>query len=203
MNAPASAHPPPRVAPNLAHAFGGVWRLTYPRFLTAGQLIMTLVLLALLALIGFAMVREGRARTFAEWCAYIYYTSLLPILAFLMGAGAIRDDMKAGAVDYVLTRPVPRPAFVAFRFVAQIVCLQVLFLLALGVLVGIGMGENIPGVMAALPTMLLAQVLALTVFFAFGFFSGVLTSKYIVIGLLWGAFLEIGIGNIPTELARL
>lgn len=203
MNAPASTFPPPRVAPNLAHAFGGIWRLTYPRFLSVGQLVLTLVLLALLFVIGFAMIREGRIRSFGPWTAYIYFSGLLPILSFLTGAGAVRDDMQTGAVDYTLTRPVPRPAFVAFRFISHLVCLQLQYLLPLGVVVALGLLKNIPGVTAAVPTLLLAQAVLVTVAFAAGFLSGVLTSKYIVIGLLWGALLEAGVGNIPTELARL
>jgi hypothetical protein len=71
------------------------------------------------------------------------------------------------------------------------------------VVIAIGTAKNIPGVAAAVPTLLLAQSVLVTAFFSFGFLSGVLTSKYIVIGLLWGALLEIGVGNIPTELARI
>ena len=54
-----------------------------------------------------------------------------PVIAFVAGGGMIREDMKAGTVDYVLTRPVRRPVVVLARFVSQLVCLQVIHLVVL------------------------------------------------------------------------
>lgn len=201
MNAPASASP--RVAPHLAHAFGGVWRLTYPRFFAPVQVLAAAVLLALFAFLTYVTVRQGRVGAFVEWNEAVYFSSVLPILAFLLGAGAIRDEMKSSAVDYTLIRPVPRPALVVFRFLSHLACAQVLYLLPLGALLAVGSVRAIPGLLPAVPGMLLAQATVVTAFLAFGFFCGVLTSRYVVLGLVWGAIFEIGAGNVPTELSRI
>lgn len=203
MNAPTTVFPPPRVAPHLAHAWGGVWRLTYRRFVTPGQLLLTAGLLAGFTFVMWAIVRTGRASSFADWTLLFYFSQALPILSFLLGAGAIRDEMKSSAIDYTLTRPVPRFAFVGFKFGALLICLQLALLLGLGALFGMGTLKAIPELAGAIPAVLLGQVITITAFLAIGFLCGVLTRRYIFLGLAWGAIFELGAGNLPSALSRL
>jgi ABC-2 type transport system permease protein len=203
MNAASTSFPAPRVAPNPRHAFGGIWRLTYRRLLSPSQWLSIGGMLALLLLLTFSVVPRGRADAFFDWTAGFYIGFAVPVLAFLSGAGAIRDEMKAGSVDYVLTRPVWRPAFVVFKYLAHMACTQVVYLLALGALVAIGFFRDTPGLAAALPMLFFTQVLTITAFVALGFFCAVLTSRYLILGLLYAGIVEVGIGHIPTQLGRL
>ncbi|HUR57734.1 MAG TPA: ABC transporter permease subunit [Opitutaceae bacterium] len=203
MNLPAAVYPVARVAPNLRHACGGVWRLTFRKFSRPQQALVFLGVFTLLGLLEFAAVRDGRPRVFSEWTTRFYLTFLVPLSAFLAGASALRDEMKAGSADYVLTRPVPRPAFVVFQFFSHLVCVQILGLIALAVIVGVSQLRHIPGVGAVVPAMLLAQVLAITAFTAFGFLCGVLTSRFLIVGLFYAAVIEIGLGRIPTQINQL
>jgi len=206
MSLPSSTSPAPLVAPaapSLRKAFGGIWRLTFRRFLAPSQWTIPAILLAALALIAFATVREGYGRLFLRWTSGFYLTFLVPILAFLSGAGAIRDEMKPATVDYILTRPVRRPAFVVFKFLSHLACLQVGFLLAFGVLIAVGMYRHIPALFATLPWLLLAQAVAVTAFAAFGLLCGTLTSRYLIVGLVYGGIVEAAIGRVPTQLNRL
>ena len=86
-----------------------------------GPIVGGLVGLVLLTLLTFAIVRPGRVMPFSNWTAGFYLTFLVPLLAFLSGGGAMRDEMKPSSVDYVLTRPVRRTAFVVFRFLSHLV----------------------------------------------------------------------------------
>jgi ABC-2 type transport system permease protein len=201
---PAPAFPPPRVAADFSHAFGGVWRLTFRRFLLPGSLVPLAIALALLALLGFAQTRGGqRTDHYVEWLVRFYATFLTPALAFLAAGGALRDEMKSGTVDYVLTRPVPRPAFVAFKFLAHTACVQLQFVVALAVALGVGMAFGVPGLAAAWPRLLFAQALLIAAFGALGMFCAALTTRYFVIGLAYAAVVEVGVGSIPTQLSRL
>ncbi len=206
MNLPSSSSPPPLaapVAPNLRHAFGGIWRLTFRRFLAPSQWTVPAILLAVLTLIAIATVREGNAVHFFRWTSGFYLTFLVPILAFLSGAGAIRDEMKPATVDYVFTRPVRRPAFVVFKFLSHLVCLEGGFLLALGAVVAVGGYRHIPSLFASLPWLLLGQAVAVAAFAAFGLLCGAITSRYLVVGLVYGGIVESAIGRVPTQLNRL
>ncbi len=193
----------PVATPGAARAFGGVWRLTYPRFLTPGGILAVFGLLAGLALLGALPTRDGQAGPYFNWAVGFYLTFLVPSLAFLSGAGALRDEMKPAAIDYVHTRPVRRPALVVFKFAAHFLCAQAGLLLALAVVIGVGAFRGIPGAWSAAPLMLLGQMLGGAVFMALGFFFASVTSRYLVLGLLYGAAIEAGIGNIPTQLSRL
>jgi ABC-2 type transport system permease protein len=202
-SAPATTVPALRVAPNSLHAFGGVWRLTYLRFRAPGQWVPLLAVLAVLALFVTAIVRDGGARVYFSMMRGFYLTFMVPFMAFLSGGGAMRDEMKGGSVDYVLTRPLRRPVFVVFKFVSHLACIQVLFLLGLVVMLAIAGFRHIPGVWPVLPWLLLSQVLLVTAFSAFGFFAGVLNSRFIIIGLLYGGMVEAGIGHAKIQLNRL
>jgi len=190
-------------SPRLRHAFGGVWRLTFPGFLSLRRLLLLAGLLGALALLTLATTPAASPGLFFDWMIKFYLTFLLPVLAFISGAGALRDDLKPETVDYVFTRPVPRPAFVVFKYLSHVAGLQANCLLALGVLLGVGAFRQVPGLFAALPLLLLAQVLAIGVFTAFGFLCGTLTARYLIVGLFYAGVVELGIGNIPTQLSRL
>src|SRR4051812_7727312 len=145
MNATLPAFSPPRVAPNLRHAFGGVWRLTIRRLLMPEHWLIVAGLAALLALITTATVHEPRVSDrFFTWTCGFYLTFLIPLFSFISAGGAIRDELKPGSVDYVFTRPIPRISFVVFKFVAHVACAQLDFLVALATLVAVGLFRGVP-----------------------------------------------------------
>lgn len=194
---------PPPVAPNVWNALGGIWRLTFRRFLVPSQWLILAGLLVVLAVIGYATIGDGNQRRYFLWVAKFYLTFLVPILAFLSGGGAMRDEMKSATVDYVLIRPVRRPVFVIGKFLSHLACLQLCFLCALGVVLAVGVYRQIPALASTLPWLLLAQAITVTAFTALGYFCGACTSRYLVVGLVYAGVVEVGIGRIPTQLNRL
>lgn len=193
---------PNRVAPNQWHALHGVWRLTARRWLAPRRLLAAGGLLAALGGIAYATNPAGDGRAFFEWWGEVFIGAALPILAFLSGAGAIRDDLKTGSADYLFTRPVRRSVFVVARYAAHLACVQLAYLAAFAVLVGVAVLRDVPGLATALPFLLLAQLLTLTGFVALGFFCGVAVVRYLVVGLLYGGLVEAAAGLIPTQLGR-
>jgi len=203
MNPPSLSQPLSTARPDWRRAFGGVWRLTYGRYLAPSSLGILAGLLGVIALLALSGMHRGNAEHFAEWSVHFYLAFVVPVLAFLTAAGLIQDDMKPATVDYVLTRPVRRPMFVLFRFLAHTACVQAQCLLGLGVLVVVGVFRQVPGLAATAPSLLLAQFLAVTAFSALGFAFGVLTNRYLVLGIFYAGIIEMGVGNIPTQLNRL
>jgi len=204
MNTPSTLPKPlPTATPSWRRSLGGVWRLTYPRFLSPSQLGIFAGLLALLALLAISGVRNGNVGHFAQWSVRFYLAFVVPVIAFLSAAGLIQDDMKPATADYVLIRPVRRHSFVLYRYLTHTACLQVQCLLALGVIIAVGMFRQIPDLVNAMPSLLLAQMLAVAAFSAMGFAFGAFTNRYLVLGLFYAGVIENGIGNIPTHLNRL
>jgi hypothetical protein len=50
---------------------------------------------------------------------------------------------------------------------------------------------------------LLAQIIAVILFTAFGFLAGSLTSRYIIVGLAYAGIVEVGLGNVPTQINQI
>ena len=204
MNAPPPLFTlPAPVAPNWRHAFGGVWRLTVRRYVLPGRWAMVLVGLAVLTLLCFAASHRSSAQHYLDWAGVFYVAFLVPALAFIGASGAMRDEMKSGTVDYVFTRPINRPAFVAGKFIAHTVCAQIDFLLALAVVVTVSVARGIPIQPPAIAGLLLGQALLVMAFSALGFLAAILTSRYIILGLAYAGIIEAGVGQIPTQISRL
>ena len=191
----------PRVTPNLRHAFGGVWQLTFRQYFAPKQWMILFGPSILLGLLIVSTVHPGQSTHFYQLLGGFYFAFLVPVLAFISGAGAIRDEIKAA--DYLATRPLPRPAFVVFKFLAHCACVQLAFLFALAVLVALGEVRNVADLTSGILTLVFAQVLEIAAFVGLGLLSGVLTSRYLLIGLFYGAMIELGLGAIPTQLSRL
>jgi ABC-type transport system involved in multi-copper enzyme maturation permease subunit len=203
MSASSASLSPVEFVPGPWRALGGIWRLTYPSFFTLRRLLTLGGVLAVLFLLTTQNIETGQSSEFYRWTTGFYLTFLLPCITFLSAAGAIRDDTASVSVDYVFTRPVRRPVFVILRFLSQMACLQLTSLLALGVLLIVGRMENIAQLGAMLPHLLLAQVLIVAAFSGLGFLLGALTARYLVLGVAYGMLIEVGIGQIPTQISRL
>jgi ABC-2 type transport system permease protein len=191
------------VAPNLANAIGGIWRISYHRVFAGKQLLSLFWTTLVLAGITFASTRTGNETQFYEWTMRVYFMMVIPILSFMSGAGAIRDDMKPGAVDYLLTRPVRRTAFVGARFVSHLLCTHITLLVLFAAVMAIGVMRGVDNLASTWPTLWLAQVIAATGFMALGFFFGAMSSRYLIIGINYAAIIEVGLGQIPISLNNL
>jgi hypothetical protein len=75
--------------------------------------------------------------------------------------------------------------------------------LAFAVLVGFGLVRGVPGMLSMAPLLLIGQVAAIASYEALGILFGVLTSRYVVVGLGYVGIVEFGIGNIPTQINRI
>lgn len=202
---PSPRYPAPRVMPHAVHALGGIWRLTSRRFFAPGYWLMLAGMLVLLVIFSIpaAPNHAAAADGLIPWAAGFYVCFLLPIFAFISSASAIRDSFDASTVDYIFTRPVRRPAFVVFRYLTQMLCTQIDFAFAFLVIVGIGVYHGVPGLSAALPTLLLGQIMAVIVFTAFGATCATLTSRYVIVGLVYAGVVEVGLGNVPTQINQI
>jgi ABC-2 type transport system permease protein len=204
MTSASANFPPPRITANLTHAWGGIWRLTLLRLRQPSHWLTLGGLVALLAMVCLGFLKPGNGpQYFLSWAAKFYFTFLVPVLAFITAAGVMREEMKAGTADYVLTRPVPRPAFLVFKFLAHTVCAQLDFLFSFGALLAVAAYRDVPDLAAAVPVLLFAQVLLVAAFSAFGFLCGALSARYVIIGIVYAGIVEIGVGQIPTQLSRL
>lgn len=206
MNAAAdSAVPPsgPRIAPRLAPAWGGIWRLTWRRVFAPNRTLTVVLLAGFLGVLTYLFARHPDTAVYRNWVDGFVLTVLVPIMAFLSGAGAVRELLKPGAVDYLMTRPLPRPAYVLFQYLAQCVCGLIAGLALIGLLTAVGAFAGAGDPEREIARQVIVMSGGVAAFTALGFLCGALVSRPMILGLVYGGLIEAGLGNIPIQLNRL
>lgn len=193
----------PRVIPRLGPALGGIWRLTWRRVFAPNRAIMALVVLGAMGLLTYRFATQESVRAYFEWTNDFVLGASLGILAFLGGAGAVRESLKPGSVDYVSTRPVPRPLHVLFTYISQTACGLIAGLGLVGFLFAVGSIAGREALAAELPRQMVLMGAGVVAFTALGFGLGALTNRYMILGLLYGGLIEAGLGNIPIQINKL
>jgi len=145
----------------------------------------------------------SRTAPFYHWLVDVYFFIVLP-LTCVRGCGALmRDELQAGTLGFLVTRPVSRARLLCVKYLSQLAWLQILLLTETLLLFGVGAGRRIPELGALLPLFVAAQLLAVPAWSALGTFLGQITSRYMAIALVYGGIVEMGIGRIPTNINAL
>ena len=79
-----------------------------------------LIPLALAFLSKNAFADEGNV-TFVGLCEKLYMPVLAPLLALFFASMLVAEDVETQTIPYVLTRPIPRSAWVFGRFIAYLI----------------------------------------------------------------------------------
>lgn len=147
--------------------------------------------------------RWSRTEPFYHWLIDFYFFVMLPLNCIRSCGGLIRDEVQANTLGFLTTRPASRARLVLAKFIAQAGWLQLLLLSETLLLFLAGVLKQLPDLGKLLPLFLLAQVLAVLAWSALGALLGLSTKRYMAAGLLYGLVVEIGIGQIPTNINNL
>lgn len=182
-------------------AYPGILYLTLRRHFRRSHWLALGIMLAVFALIELSFLRAANGpEQYLAFNVGFYFTFLLPLLAFISGGGAWRDELKPDSADFFLLRGVPKAPYLAVRYLSHVLCAEIDFALSFLVLILLGLARGVPHLGAAVPTLVIAQLLAVAAFAAFGFFCASLTSRWVIVGLVYGAVVEVGLGNIPLAI---
>jgi ABC-type transport system involved in multi-copper enzyme maturation permease subunit len=146
---------------------------------------------------------EDRAEGFEMWVLGLYATFMVPIACLLSGGAMIRDELQAGTLGFLLTRPVHRARLLILKYLCHVVWLE--FALGLNaVLLSLsGLLLGIKGALLIGLWLLGVQILMIPAFTALSVVLGLLTRRYLLVGILYGFIVEMGIGQIPTNINAL
>ena len=145
----------------------------------------------------------GRTEPFYHWLIDFYFFMVLP-LGCVRGCGAlIRDELQADTLGFLTTRPLGRARLLVLKYLSQTAWLQLAAVLEAVLLFAAGQLRTIPALSTLLPLFLATQFLAVLAWSALGTVLGLATSRYLAMGILYGLFVEMGIGRIPTNINTL
>ena len=197
----------PRVSanpePNLLGAFLGLWAMTWKSRLTWRQGVRLLCLIFAIPALILLTVKSGREEGFVAFSIGFYQFLLLPISCLSTFGPLIRDELQADTIGFLITRPLTRAKLFILKFLCLTLWMQILFALSAAMLLGVGLIKQIEGLASMAPWFLMAQILAILVYGALGALFGLVTKKYMVMGVVYGFVVEVGIGLIPSNIHAL
>ena len=92
------------------------------RMLLAGIVSLVPVVIPLaIAFFSASVFAEKGAPVFSRMTEYLYLRAIVPILALFFGCMLIGEDVENQSMPYILTRPIPRFAWVVGKFFAYLV----------------------------------------------------------------------------------
>lgn len=136
---------------------------------------------------------------FWNLAVYVFAFSFLPIYCLVKGGEALRNELKEGTIEFLWTRPVGRaPLFLGFYF-SSLISVMAFALLCVTALMSAGfwLGE-IDSWNQAFAYSIGCLVIALS-FSALSITLGSLTSKFIVLGIVYYFLVEKLLSQLPTS----
>jgi ABC-type transport system involved in multi-copper enzyme maturation permease subunit len=176
------------VAGSAAHAVTIIMRRK--RFAMAAIIAFMPVLipLALAFLSKAAFADEGNV-IFVKLCEQLHMPVLAPLLALFFASMLVAEDVETGTIPYVLTRPIPRSAWVLGRFLAYL--LVATSILGLSIIMTFAASATLSKLsltntndLLLLGHYILVALAALVAYGALAVFLGVFTKRPIVYGVL-------------------
>jgi ABC-type transport system involved in multi-copper enzyme maturation permease subunit len=212
MSAPASmpsGSPPPTAGaafrPTVLATLSGLWLLTWKSRFSVRQWPAIAGAILPASLLALLVLRTGtnEAYDFFYWLTTAYLLLGVPLYCLAVFGGLVRDELQSNTLSFLMTRPMSRARFLLLRFVCQLAWVQVIGLAAGLLLLGTGFGCGVPGVPRFAGLFLSLQAVALAVFGALATLFGLVHRRYLVLGTIYGLVVEVGIGQIPTNINTL
>src|SRR5262249_47817876 len=142
-------------------------------------------------------------RPFYRWLIDFYFLLVLPLYGLSVCGSMIRDELQADTLGFLTTRPVGRARLFLIKYLCQMTWLQALAAFHGALLCGVGFAREVPGVASVLGLFFGAQALAVLAWGALSALLGMITRRYMVLGIVYGFVVEMGIGRIPTNINTL
>lgn len=189
--------------PSLWRAFLGLWAFEWQTRMTPGKLLQAAAIVAVIPGLMFTTLRGGQTREFVDWIITYHLFLMLPIYCLSVFGPVIRDELQADTLGFIVTRPLKRYALLFLKYLCTMIWSQALVLLcgllffAVAKIRGFKMDASMLGLF------LLVQALAVLAYGAISSLLGLLSKKYMVLGIVYGLIIERGIGSIPTNIHSL
>ena len=145
----------------------------------------------------------NRTAPFYHLLIDLYFFIILPLSCVRGCGGLIRDELQFDTLGFLTTRPISRANLLIAKFLTQVLWLEIISLVE-GLL--LFLAADLRQVHALGPLLVLflgVQFLAVLAWSALGIFLGQVTKRYLPLALIYGLVVELGIGNIPTNINSL
>ncbi|MCB1127191.1 MAG: ABC transporter permease [Verrucomicrobiae bacterium] len=179
---------------------GALWTLFWGALCTGRRVPWLLALLFLQPVFAWFSIPDQREGALLEWTANLYLGLMIPIYCLMTGGGLIRDETQAGTLGYLLTRPVSRARIFLGKYLCQLFWGEIILGANSLFLVVVAYVRGVESWLSIAPVLLLTQLFVVPAFLAISALLGLISRRYVVLGVVYGFLVEVGIGQIPTNI---
>ena len=144
-----------------------------------------------------------RLRPYYSWLLNFYFFLALPLYCLSVCGAMIRDELQADTLGFLVTRPVGRARLFLTKYSCQVLWLECLVAVHGLLLLAVGAMRDVPAIASIVPLVLGAQFLAVLSWGALSALLGLVTRRYLLLGIGYGFVVELGLGRIPTNINTL
>jgi hypothetical protein len=142
-------------------------------------------------------------RPFYHWLINFYFRLALPLYCLSVCGSMIRDELQADTLVFLTTRPVGRGPLFLIQYLCHVLRLETVVAIHGALLFCAGAIRGVPGLGSVVVIFFAAQALAVLAWGALSALLGLITRRYLVLGMVYGFVVEFGIGHIPTNINTL
>ena len=186
--------------PSIAATCRGLWALTWRARLTVRKIPLLVLSIGTAPVLAFFAAEPGESDGYVDLVIGVYLLLLLPIYCLAVCGSMIRDELQAGTLGFLLTRPLKRSRLFLIEFAAHTLWIQMIALANGLLLILVGVARSVPGVLELGCWLLWVQGLAVLAYGSLSALLGLVTRRYIVLGIVYGFIVEIGIGRVPINI---
>lgn len=203
MSQPPEANVGIDLKPGLLRAFKGIWIFEWQNRMTLNKMWLAACFVFTVPILMVTTLNDGQTGAFLRWLTSFHLFLLLPIYCLTFFGPIIRDELQADTLGFIITRPVKRHTVFILKYICVMIWTQILAAMSGGLFLGIAYLKGINTFPPAAPYFFLSQALAILAYGALGGLFGLLSKKYMVLGVVYGFLVEWGIGSIPTNIHSL
>ncbi len=191
--------------PTFVRAVSGLWLLTWRRRLAWRQLpILLATVLAIPVLAGLAAFgRTGQPAMFFQWVVVFFLQVALPLYCLAVLGDVIRGELQANTLVFLATRPLSRARLFLVKFLCELAWVELLGVATTMLLLAVGVALGVSQTLAMTPWLLGTTALAAVAYGALSALMGMVHRRFLVLGAIYGLVVEVGIGQIPTNINNL
>ncbi len=126
----------------------------------------------------------------------------LPIYCLVKGGDALRTELKEGTMEFLWTRPIRKASLFIGFYISSLVSIFAFTLVCMAAIIGAGIWHGEIATLGQAQIYCVSCLLISVSFTALSLTMSTLTSKFIVVGILYYFFIEKLLGQLPTSASK-
>ncbi len=192
-----------RTIAGLKQAILGIGYLRMKEMFSSKSLLAVSGVSMILILITFITVASGNAGQFQTWMFHLFALRFVPLMCLERAGGSLRNEIKDYTIEYLWTRSPKKSHLVIAEYISSVIVTAFRVFIFTTLIHATGMYLEITDIFSMFGRILMIELFAILAYSALAMLIGLLTGKYMILGVIYGLIVEIGISQVPLNLNKI